>query len=38
MKEVTLTINGAKKQFTVEPDKILIDLLREDLHLAQSED
>ncbi|MBN1380739.1 MAG: molybdopterin-dependent oxidoreductase [Deltaproteobacteria bacterium] len=34
MKEVNLTINGVKKQFTVEPDYVLLDLLREDLGLT----
>ena len=34
MKKVTLTINGQKKQFSVEEDKVLLDLLREDLRLT----
>jgi aldehyde oxidoreductase len=34
MKKVTLKINGKQKQFVVEPDKVLLDLLREDLHLT----
>ncbi len=34
MKKVTLTINGIKKQVEVAPDKVLLDLLREDLHLT----
>ena len=34
MKKVTLTINGEKKQFSVEEDKVLLDLLREDLRLT----
>jgi aldehyde oxidoreductase len=34
MKNVTLTINGKKKQFPVEEDKVLLDLLREDLGLT----
>ncbi|MDQ1279443.1 MAG: aldehyde oxidoreductase [Thermoproteota archaeon] len=33
MKEVTITINGVQHKVKAEPDKILIDLLREDLHL-----
>ncbi|MDQ1279146.1 MAG: aldehyde oxidoreductase [Thermoproteota archaeon] len=33
MKNVNLTINGVQHQVMAEPDKILIDLLREDLHL-----
>jgi len=32
--KVSLSINGKKKQFSVEPDKVLLDLLREDLHLT----
>jgi aldehyde oxidoreductase len=34
VKKVTLTINGEKKQFSVEEDKVLLDLLREDLGLT----
>lgn len=34
MKTVSLTINGVKHQFTVEPGKVLLDLLREDLRLT----
>jgi aldehyde oxidoreductase len=34
VKKVTLTINGEKKQFSVEEDKVLLDLLREDLRLT----
>jgi aldehyde oxidoreductase len=34
LKNVTLTINGKKKQFTVEEDRVLLDLLREDLDLT----
>jgi aldehyde oxidoreductase len=34
VKKVTLTINGEKKQFSVEEDKVLLDLLREDLSLT----
>jgi aldehyde oxidoreductase len=34
MKKVTLTINGVKKEFTVSPDRVLLDLLREDLRLT----
>jgi aldehyde oxidoreductase len=31
---VTLKVNGVQRQVTVSPDTILIDLLREDLHLT----
>ncbi len=34
MKNVTLTINGITRQFVVEEQKDLLDLLREDLHLT----
>ncbi len=34
MKKVTLKINGRQKQFVIGPDKVLLDLLREDLHLT----
>ena len=34
MKKVTLTINGVKRQVEAAPDKVLLDLLREDLHLT----
>jgi aldehyde oxidoreductase len=34
MGKVNLTINGVQKQFTVEPDYVLLDLLREDLRLT----
>jgi aldehyde oxidoreductase len=34
LKKVTLTINGEKKQFSVEENQVLIDLLRQDLHLT----
>jgi ferredoxin len=34
MNKVTLTINGKRQEVTVEPDKVLLDLLREDLHLT----
>ena len=33
MKKISLKINERKYQFVVEPDRVLIDLLREDLHL-----
>ncbi len=33
-KKVTLKVNGVKRDFTVEPGKVLIDLLREDLGLT----
>ena len=34
MKKIMLTINGVKREFTVEPDKVLLDLLRRDLNLT----
>jgi aldehyde oxidoreductase len=34
MKNVTLTVNGIRRQVSVEPDKVLLDLLREDLGLT----
>ena len=34
MNKVTLSINGTKKEFMVSPDKVLLDLLREDLALT----
>jgi aldehyde oxidoreductase len=34
MKEVTITINGLPKQYLVGPDKLLLDLLRNDLRLT----
>ncbi|MDD5702177.1 MAG: molybdopterin-dependent oxidoreductase, partial [Dehalococcoidales bacterium] len=34
MKTVNLTINGIKREFTVDPDMVLIDLLREKLDLT----
>lgn len=34
MKKVKLKINGVWRQFVVEPDYVLIDLLRDDLHLT----
>ncbi len=33
MQKVSLTINGIKREVMVEPDKVLLDLLREDLDL-----
>jgi aldehyde oxidoreductase len=33
-KKVTLTINGVKREVEASPDMVLIDLLREDLHLT----
>ena len=33
-KKVTLTINGKKQEVTASPDRVLLDLLREDLHLT----
>jgi aldehyde oxidoreductase len=34
MRKVIMTINGSSKEFVVEPDRILLDLLREDLRLT----
>ena len=34
MKKVRVSINGAEKQFVVDKDKVLLDLLREDLRLT----
>ena len=34
MKKITLTINGIQRQTEAGPEKVLIDLLREDLHLT----
>ena len=34
MKKVSLTINGVPREVIVSPDMVLIDLLREDLHLT----
>jgi aldehyde oxidoreductase len=34
MKKVVMTINGRSHQFIVEPDRVLLDLLREDLRLT----
>ena len=34
MNKVSLTINGARRQFIIEPDYVLLDLLRSDLHLT----
>ncbi|MDD5590643.1 MAG: molybdopterin-dependent oxidoreductase, partial [Dehalococcoidales bacterium] len=34
MQKVTLTINGVKREVMVEPDKVLLDLLRDDLDLT----
>jgi aldehyde oxidoreductase len=34
LNKVTLSINGTKKEFMVSPDKVLLDLLREDLALT----
>lgn len=34
MKKVQIRINGVRRQFIVEPDHVLIDLLRKDLHLT----
>jgi aldehyde oxidoreductase len=34
LEKVTLTINGIKREVSVRPDQVLLDLLREDLHLT----
>ena len=34
MQKVSLKINGKQYEFDVEPDMVLLDLLREDLHLT----
>ena len=34
MKKINMVINGSPRQFVVGPDKVLLDLLREDLHLT----
>ena len=34
MKRVALKVNGCSRQFVVEPDRVLLDLLREDLRLT----
>ena len=34
MQKVTFKVNGRQYDFVVEPDKVLLDLLREDLHLT----
>ena len=34
MKKVNFVVNGAPRQFVVGPDRVLLDLLREDLHLT----
>ncbi len=34
MKSVTLTINGIKQELAADPEMVLMDLLREDLHLT----
>jgi aldehyde oxidoreductase len=34
MKKVTLKINGQTRQYVVSPDRVLLDLLREDLNLT----
>ena len=34
MQKITLKVNGIQQQVTVSPDMVLIDLLREDLHLT----
>ncbi len=32
--EIEITINGRKRQFDVEPNKLLLNLVRDDLHLT----
>ena len=34
MKKITLRVNGLTKQYVVSPDRVLLDLLRDDLHLT----
>jgi aldehyde oxidoreductase len=34
MKKITLTVNGITRQYEVDPDRVLIDLLRDDLRLT----
>jgi aldehyde oxidoreductase len=34
MKSITISINGIKKEYIVSPDKVLLDLLRNDLRLT----
>ena len=34
MKKINLVINGMPRQFVVDPNRVLLDLLREDLHLT----
>ena len=34
MEKVNLTINGRRRQFVVSPDRVLLDLLRDDLNLT----
>ncbi len=34
MKKISLKVNGRRYQFVVEPDRVLMDLLRDDLHLT----
>ncbi len=34
MQKITLTVNGAKREVTADPEMVLIDLLRNDLHLT----
>lgn len=34
MEKATLTINGIRREVTVRPDQVLLELLREDLHLT----
>ncbi|MBN2403143.1 MAG: molybdopterin-dependent oxidoreductase [Spirochaetes bacterium] len=34
MKSISITINGISKQFVVDPEKVLLDLLRDDLRLT----
>jgi aerobic-type carbon monoxide dehydrogenase small subunit (CoxS/CutS family) len=34
MRKVNRVINGRARQFVVSPDRVLLDVLREDLHLT----
>jgi aldehyde oxidoreductase len=34
MKKIVLEVNGLTKQYEVSPDRLLIDLLRDDLHIT----
>ena len=34
MKRITLTINGVQQEITASPDLVLVDFLRDDMHLT----